>query len=52
MQSRVRHAEWGPGIVMREEDDRITVLFDEVGYRTLSLKAIRARNLLVPLAGG
>ncbi|NUR69464.1 MAG: ATP-dependent DNA helicase RecQ [Hamadaea sp.] len=46
VQSRVRHAEWGPGIVMREEEDRITVLFDEVGYRTLALKAVRARNLL------
>jgi len=46
VQARVRHAQWGPGIVMREEDDRITVLFEEVGYRTLSLKAIKARNLL------
>jgi ATP-dependent DNA helicase RecQ len=46
VQARVRHAEWGAGIVMREEDDRITVLFEEVGYRTLALKAIRARNLL------
>jgi ATP-dependent DNA helicase RecQ len=46
VQSRVSHAQWGPGIVMREEEDRITVLFDEVGYRTLSLKAVRARKLL------
>jgi ATP-dependent DNA helicase RecQ len=46
VQSRVRHAQWGLGIVMREEDDRITVLFEKVGYRTLSLKAIRARKLL------
>jgi ATP-dependent DNA helicase RecQ len=46
VQARVRHAQWGPGIVMREEEDRITVLFEEVGYRTLSLKAIKARNLL------
>lgn len=46
VQAKVRHAQWGPGIVMREEDDRITVLFEEVGYRTLSLKAIKARNLL------
>ncbi len=46
VQARVRHAQWGPGIVMREEDDRITVLFDEVGYRTLALKAIKARDLL------
>jgi len=46
VQAPVRHAQWGPGIVMREEEDRITVLFEEVGYRTLSLKAIKARNLL------
>jgi ATP-dependent DNA helicase RecQ len=51
VQARVRHAQWGPGIVMREEDDRITVLFEEVGYRTLSLKAIKARNLLENLDG-
>jgi len=49
VQAKVRHAQWGPGIVMREEDDRITVLFDEVGYRTLALKAIKARNLLTLL---
>jgi ATP-dependent DNA helicase RecQ len=46
VQSRVRHAEWGDGIVMREEDDRLTVLFDDEGYRTLSLRAVRANNLL------
>jgi len=47
VQSRVRHAQWGLGIVMREEEDRITVLFEAVGYRTLALKAVKARNLLV-----
>jgi ATP-dependent DNA helicase RecQ len=31
---------------MREEDDRLTVLFDEEGYRTLSLRAVRDNNLL------
>jgi ATP-dependent DNA helicase RecQ len=46
VQSRVRHDEWGDGIVMREEDDRLTVLFDEEGYRTLSLRAVRDNNLL------
>jgi ATP-dependent DNA helicase RecQ len=46
VQSRVRHAAWGDGIVMREEDDRLTVLFDEEGYRTLSLRAVRDNNLL------
>lgn len=32
---------------MRYEGDRIVVLFDEVGYKTLSLPAVTARNLLV-----
>ncbi|MDX6213919.1 MAG: ATP-dependent helicase RecQ [Frankiales bacterium] len=44
--SSVRHAEWGDGVVMRYEGDRIVVLFDEVGYRTLSLDAIAHRGLL------
>jgi ATP-dependent DNA helicase RecQ len=36
----VQHAEWGPGVVMSVECDRLTVLFECVGYRTLSLTAI------------
>jgi ATP-dependent DNA helicase RecQ len=48
LQSRVSHAEWGSGLVMRYEGDRIVVLFDEVGYRTLSLPAVQARSLLSP----
>ena len=31
--SQVRHAEWGTGLVLNYEDDRMTVLFDEVGTR-------------------
>jgi ATP-dependent DNA helicase RecQ len=46
LQSRVRHASWGDGLVMRYEGDRIVVLFDEVGYKTLSLEAVAARGLL------
>jgi ATP-dependent DNA helicase RecQ len=46
VQSRVKHKDWGQGTVMREEDDRLTVLFDEEGYRTLSLAAIREHGLL------
>ncbi|WP_205752054.1 RecQ family ATP-dependent DNA helicase [Cryptosporangium phraense] len=49
VQSRVKHTEWGEGTVMREEDDRLTVLFDGEGYRTLSLKAIREHDLLTSL---
>jgi ATP-dependent DNA helicase RecQ len=44
--SQVSHDRWGPGVVMRIEDDRITVLFDQVGYKTLALAAVRGQNLL------
>jgi ATP-dependent DNA helicase RecQ len=45
--SAVRHAEWGPGMVMGYEEDRMTVLFDEVGYKTLSVPVVRENALLV-----
>ena len=44
--SAVRHAEWGCGVVMSTEQDRLTVLFDDVGYKTLSLPAVHEHNLL------
>jgi ATP-dependent DNA helicase RecQ len=31
---------------MRVEDDRLVVLFDEVGYKTLALAAVTAHGLL------
>ena len=40
IQTPVAHREWGRGIVMGAEPDRITVLFDSVGYKELSLKLI------------
>jgi ATP-dependent DNA helicase RecQ len=46
LQSRVRHASWGEGVVMRYEGDRIVVLFEEVGYKTLLLSAVAERGLL------
>ena len=45
---RVRHEEFGDGTVMDVEQDRVTVLFDDVGYRTLDLAAVRERDLLKP----
>src|SRR5690606_17525703 len=33
VQSRVRHDEFGVGTVTDVEEDRLTVLFEEVGYR-------------------
>ncbi|MER6287115.1 RecQ family ATP-dependent DNA helicase [Streptomyces sviceus] len=44
--TRVRHTEWGEGTVMSEEGDRITVLFESMGYRTLSLAAVNGKGLL------
>ncbi|MFJ6797302.1 RecQ family ATP-dependent DNA helicase [Streptomyces sp. NPDC091268] len=44
--SRVHHREWGAGMVLSEEGDRITVLFDSMGYRTLSLAAVSTHGLL------
>ncbi|PWN02772.1 recombinase RecQ [Nocardioides silvaticus] len=46
VQSRVEHDEFGPGVVTDVEDDRLTVLFDDVGYRTLSLEVVEAEGLL------
>ena len=43
---QVRHREFGTGTVMRLEADRLTVLFDEAGYKTLSLETIRDNRLL------
>jgi len=44
----VRHEEFGAGLVSEVEADRVTVLFDEVGYRTLSLEVVEERGILVP----
>jgi ATP-dependent DNA helicase RecQ len=44
--AQVRHGEWGPGMVMGYEEDRMTVLFDEVGYKTLSVPVVVEQQLL------
>ncbi len=36
----------GHGIVMSVEQDRLTVLFDGVGYKTLSMQAVQEHDLL------
>jgi ATP-dependent DNA helicase RecQ len=50
VETPVVHSEWGNGIVMRVEGDRLVVLFDEVGYKTLALAAVTAHGLLRPRA--
>jgi ATP-dependent DNA helicase RecQ len=44
----VRHPEWGEGVVLSAENDRVTVLFAEHGYKTLALDAVHERDLLQP----
>ncbi|UMG92616.1 RecQ family zinc-binding domain-containing protein [Nocardioides sp. TF02-7] len=52
VQSRVDHEEFGTGMVTDVEEDRVTVLFDEVGYRTLSLAVVEEQRLLRPAGRG
>ena len=46
--ARVVHGEWGEGVVQRYDGDRIVVLFDAAGYKTMSVELISARGLLDP----
>ena len=48
LQSRVTHEEFGDGVVTDVEEDRVTVLFEDVGYRTLSLEVVEQQGLLEP----
>ncbi|MFG3157772.1 RecQ family ATP-dependent DNA helicase [Streptomyces sp. NPDC048219] len=50
--AQVRHGEWGEGTVLSEDGDRITVLFDRAGYRTLSLEALADRDDLLTVLPG
>ena len=47
--ARVAHAEWGEGAVQRYDGDQLTVLFDSVGYKTLSVELVVDGNLLTPV---
>jgi ATP-dependent DNA helicase RecQ len=46
--SRVAHREWGMGVVQRYEGDKMVVLFDEVGYKTLAVDLVAEHELLEP----
>jgi ATP-dependent DNA helicase RecQ len=48
---RVRHGEWGEGTVIRTEPGKLTVLFESVGYKTLSLLLVEKGDLLEVLPG-
>jgi ATP-dependent DNA helicase RecQ len=44
--SRVVHKMWGVGMVLRYEGDKMVVLFDDVGYKTLAVDVVTEHNLL------
>jgi len=46
VQTRVRHTEWGEGVVMSTEDDRITVFFDREGYKVLAREIVAEGEVL------
>lgn len=46
LQSEVTHPEWGRGLVMSYDGDAVTVLFESVGYKTLSVDLVLEKELL------
>lgn len=52
LNSRVVHKTWGEGLVMRYEGDKVVILFDEVGYKTLGVEIALQGGLLKQVVGG
>ena len=44
--SQVVHTLWGSGRVIGYEDDTMTVLFDDAGYRNLSVELVTEGQIL------
>jgi ATP-dependent DNA helicase RecQ len=44
--ARVAHKEWGEGTVMRYEGDKVVILFDQIGYKTIDIQTALLRKLL------
>lgn len=47
-QTRVQHVDWGPGTIMSSEADRITVFFEQEGYKVLTRAALEEVLLATP----
>jgi ATP-dependent DNA helicase RecQ len=48
LKSRVVHAKWGEGTVMRYEDDKVVVLFEEAGMKEMVTDFVLEKKLLTP----
>jgi ATP-dependent DNA helicase RecQ len=42
----VIHKTGGEGLIMRYEGDKMVILFDSVGYKTLAVDIVEERHLL------
>src|SRR5579883_2164540 len=49
LNSRVIHRTWGEGLVLRYENGKMVILFDEVGYKTLAVDIVIEKGLLEPV---
>ncbi len=47
--AEVMHNVWGNGLVLRYEGDKMVILFDSVGYKTLAVEVVVEHNLLTPV---
>ena len=47
--TQVMHNVWGNGLVLRYEGDKMVVLFDSVGYKTLAVDVVVEHSLLTPV---
>jgi ATP-dependent DNA helicase RecQ len=45
----VHHEQFGDGQILNADADHLTLRFDDAGYRTLSVDAVRRNNLVTPL---
>jgi ATP-dependent DNA helicase RecQ len=49
VEAQVEHDTWGIGRILAYDGGTVTVLFDQGGYRTLSVELVVARDLLRPV---
>jgi ATP-dependent DNA helicase RecQ len=49
LQARVGHDAWGEGTVQRYEGDKVVVLFETAGYKTLDVGLVEEKGLLTAL---
>ncbi|HEV2066103.1 MAG TPA: ATP-dependent DNA helicase RecQ [Thermomicrobiales bacterium] len=49
--TEVMHTSWGKGTVMHVQDDTLVVMFEEAGYRTLSVAVVTEQGLLKVVSG-